>query len=86
MQFVVEPKAEEFFASATGVCVYVNVRGRAVRVQFESAGGPGIAPGAAQDSGAAEAIGAAASALARHGVRLQPLFDTVALELAARHS
>ena len=80
---MIEPKAEAFFASASGVCVYVDVRGRAVRVQFESAIGPGIAQ-ETDGSRAAEALAVAGSALERHRVHLQPLFDKVASELAAR--
>lgn len=85
MQFAIEPKAEEFFASATGVCVYVNVRGRAVRVQFASASGPGLTEGKV-DADAAEALVVASSVLERHQAQLQPLFEKVALELAARRA
>jgi hypothetical protein len=51
----VELTADEFFASADGVCLYVNVRGRAFRVRFDSPDGPGFAQGTT-DVGADEAL------------------------------
>jgi hypothetical protein len=83
MHTVTEPTAEEFFASATGVCVYVNIRGRALRVQFETPDGPGLAQGTT-DVGANEALAAASRALEKHKDQLRPLFERVARELAKR--
>jgi hypothetical protein len=79
----VELSAGEFFASATGVCVYVNLAGRAFRVQFDSADGPGVARGTTE-VGAAEAVVVATRALEKYRTQLRPLFDRVAHELASR--
>jgi hypothetical protein len=80
----IEPKREEFFASAEGVCVYVGVAGRAVRVQFMSPDGPGTIQGA-RDATTDEALAVATGALSKHLQALRPLFERVAVELAARH-
>lgn len=74
--FVTEPRADEFFASRSGVCVYVNIDGQAVRVQFASVDAHGVAEGASPD--AEEAIRAAKSALQKHRAALVPLFERVA--------
>jgi hypothetical protein len=83
MAAVIEPKAEEFFASADGVCVYVRVGQQAVRFQFASPDGPGTVQGA-PDVATDEALAVATSALSKHQEELQPLFDRIAAELAAR--
>jgi hypothetical protein len=78
-----EPTAEEFFASAGGVCVYVNAGGRAFRVQFDSLDGAGFVQGMTDD-GEAEALAVAKTALDRYKSQLEPLFLRVALELGSR--
>jgi hypothetical protein len=80
---VVEPTAEEFFASAAGVCVYVNAGGRAFRVQFDSLDGAGLVQGMINDS-AVEALAVATTARDRYKSQLAPLFLRVAQELASR--
>lgn len=80
----IEPTAEEFFVSATGVCVYVNICGRAVRVQFESPDGPGVAAQGMMAGDADEALAAATSVLERCKSQLRPLFERAARESAAR--
>lgn len=74
-----EPSASEFFATTDGVCVYVNVRGQAFRVHFETLDGPATA-WRTPDAGAAEAIAAATLARAKHRAELVPLFDAVKLQ------
>ena len=78
------PKAEEFFASEAGVCVYVNIRGRAFRVLFESPEGPTTASGTS-DVGADEAIAIATEVLSKHRAQLEPLFERVRVERASRN-
>src|SRR5688572_26834250 len=80
---IIEPTAEAFFATATGVCVYVNVGTRAVRVQFESLDAPATVEGAS-DAGAEAALIAASEAFEKYKHQLRPLFEHVAFELAAR--
>jgi hypothetical protein len=79
----IEPSAEEFFASETGVCVYVNVDGRAFRVQFASLDDAPTARGIGT-VGVEEAIAAASSARERYRAKLEPLFLQIAQELAER--
>ena len=76
MTSVVEPKAHEFFASRSGVCVYVKVQGHAVRVQFATMDALGVAENAS--AGAEEAVTVARTALQRHRSELAPLFEQVA--------
>lgn len=76
MTSVTEPKAHEFFASRSGVCVYVKVQGHAVRVQFATMDALGVAENAS--AGAEQAVIAARAALHRHRDELAPLFDKVA--------
>lgn len=71
-----EPKADEFFASRSGVCVYVNIDGQAVRVQFASVDAQGVAEGSSPH--AELAIAEAKSALQKHRIELSPLFERVA--------
>jgi hypothetical protein len=73
---VTEPKADEFFASRSGVCVYVNIDGQAVRVQFASVDAHGIAESSSPNAEAA--IVAAKTALQKHRAELAPLFERVA--------
>ena len=83
MHDAVEPTAEEFFASSTGACVYVNVRGRAFRVQFEAPDSSGVARGTTS-AGADEAVAAATGAREKYKAQLGPLFERVAVEMASR--
>ena len=71
-----EPRADEFFASRSGVCVYVNIDGQAVRVQFANVDAQGVADGASPN--AEEAIRIAKLALQKYRTELGPLFDRVA--------
>ena len=72
----VEPQPEDFFASRSGVCVYVTLRGQTFRVEFGSADAPGeVTEGTSQD--AAAALELAQVALQKHQVALAPLFDKV---------
>jgi hypothetical protein len=73
---VIEPRADEFFASRSGVCVYVNLDGQAVRVQFADLDAHGVAEGDSPD--AEEAVRIAKSALQKHRAELGPLFERVA--------
>jgi hypothetical protein len=78
-----EPEADAFFATATGVCVYVNVGARTVRVQFESLS----APATSEESGDAdvnEALLVASTAFEKHKPLLEALFEQVSVELASR--
>jgi len=69
----VEPRAEEFFVCATGICVYINVDGYPCRVEFDSPDSPGVATGS-RGPGTDSALKAAGTALRRHLLRLAPLF------------
>jgi hypothetical protein len=81
---LVEPKADDFFATARGVCVYINVgRRSAVRVQFVSPDAPAAIDGDDQ-TGEQEAVAVATRAFEAHKHRLVPLFERIAHELAAR--
>jgi hypothetical protein len=80
---IVEPTADAFFATATGVCVYVNVGRRAIRVQFESPDSPAVAEGLG-DPATKLALAVAIKAFQKHHQQLRPLFDHVATELAER--
>ena len=72
------PKADAFFASRAGVCVYVMVQGRSIRVCFPSPG----AEGRIEDGGTAEqsaaALAAATAAFASYRDALKPLFAQIA--------
>lgn len=83
MTFVLEPKAEEFFATADGVCVYVSVGGQAVRIQFTSLDGPGTVQGTPTVA-TEKALAVATLALSKHQQQVQLLFERIAVELAAR--
>jgi hypothetical protein len=75
-RLVTEPKADEFFASRSGVCVYVNIGGQAVRVQFATVDAQGVAEGSSPNAEAA--IVEAKSALQKYRAELTPLFERVA--------
>lgn len=80
---VVEPKADEFFVTASGVCVYVNIERDAVRVVFTSADGPVFADG--NDQGrAATAVAVATKTFEQNKGRLEQLFTEMAREQAKR--
>jgi len=70
-----EPNADEFFASRSGVCVYVTVRGTAFRVQFASASAHGVVT---EGEGAQVALELARAAVRKHQATLVPLFEKVA--------
>ena len=72
-----EPAADEFFATSSGVCVYVHVGSHAIRVEFDSAEGAGHAKGVTSE-GAAEAEALARGSLQRFKLELQPLFERLA--------
>lgn len=80
---IVEPKPDSFFATAAGVCVYVQVGRRAVRVQFASSTAPAAIDGY-HEPGTREAIAVATKAFEAHKRRILPLFDCIARELAER--
>jgi len=67
-------KVEQFFASRTGVCVYVTVQHRLFRVRFVSIDAQGIVVDG-QGEGAEDARRAARAALQQHAARLAPLFE-----------
>jgi hypothetical protein len=73
----VEPSVGEFFASRSGVCVYVRVRGKTFRVQFARIDADGIV---AEDTqpGALEALECARLAIRKHQAELAHLFEKVA--------
>jgi hypothetical protein len=74
---ILEPAADEFFATSGGVCVYVNVHARAFRVQFATPDAPGSA-GDTSAAGASEAIAVARAAFVKHREKLTPLFERIA--------
>jgi hypothetical protein len=77
MATAVELQPEEFFASRSGVCVYVKLRGQTFRVQFASADAHGVVTeGTSPD--AAAALDLAKAALHKHQAELAPLFEKVA--------
>lgn len=80
---LVEPKADDFFATAAGVCVYVNIGRRVVRVRFASQDAPAVVDDDDQ-SAAQDALAVATRVFETHKRRLVPLFDRIAEELAAR--
>lgn len=80
---VIEPTLDEFFATATGVCVYVNVGRRAVRIQFESLDAPATVE-SSSDRDTELALIAAGKVFEKYKHQLQPLFDQTARELRQR--
>jgi len=83
MASVRPPIATEFFTSASGVCVNVQVGAHDVRVEFQGIEGPVIARGASA-ADVAQATAAATVALERHREELLPLFARLA-ERTAHH-
>jgi hypothetical protein len=73
-----EPKAEDFFASRSGVCVYVAVRGQTYRVQFAGTDAHGVVT-EGTPQGAEEALDLARAARRKHQGALSKLFEEVAL-------
>jgi hypothetical protein len=72
-----ELTVENFFASRSGVCVYVTIRKQTFRVQFVDAAAQGVVVEGSAD-GADEALLVARSALKQHAEALEPLFAKVA--------
>jgi hypothetical protein len=81
MASVKQPVPTEFFASPSGVCVYVQVGARDVRVEFHGIEGPAIARGVTAAE-VAEATTVATAALERHRAELLPLFARLAEQQA----
>lgn len=75
-----ELQLESFFASRSGVCVYVTVGKRAFRVQFADASSQGVVVEGGQE-GAEEARRIARRGLQQHAAALAPLFEKVARSL-----
>jgi hypothetical protein len=73
-----EPSASAFFASPNGVCVYVTVAQRAIRVEFTAPDASGTV--ADSDRDALAALSVASAAFAKHRDQLAPLFALVASE------
>ena len=73
-----ELKAEDFFATRSGVCVYVPLRGQTYRVQFAATDAIGVVT-EGSPQGAEEALELARTALVKHRVALAKLFEEVAL-------
>jgi hypothetical protein len=82
LQPLTEPGFEQFFATRDGVCVYINVRGSALRVVFADANAPPSVHGPSA-TGGAEALGIANRAFAVHKQSLAPLFEQVDAEAHA---
>ena len=78
MAISTEPKAEDFFASRSGVCVYVALRGETYRVQFATTDAHGVVT-EGLPQGAEEAAQLARTALVKHRAALSKLFEAVAL-------
>jgi len=72
-----EPKPANFFASRSGVCVYVVVGGHTVRVQFAHVDSEGVVVGGSH-AAAEEARRIARRALRKYQAELAPLFEKVA--------
>jgi hypothetical protein len=69
-------KLESFFASRSGVCVYVTVGKRTFRIQFVDAQADGVVD--SNEEGAEEARRIARQGMERHVHGLAPLFARVA--------
>ena len=77
------PVEKDFFASERGVCVYVEVRSVAIRVEFETPDATGtVRLGTSEDC--MRAAQAATEALQKYRAALLPLFEKVAAERARR--
>lgn len=77
MQGSSELKPENFFASRTGVCVYVTVAKETFRVQFADAKAHGVVVEGSRE-GAEAARHIAHMAMREHAAGLAPLFEKVA--------
>jgi hypothetical protein len=73
-------KAGEFFASRSGVCVYVTIQQQAYRVRFVSPDAHGVVVDG-QGAGAEAALGIARVALRQNAANLAPLFEKAARSL-----
>ena len=73
-----EPKAEDFFVSRSGVCVYVTLNGNTYRIQFAGTDAHGVVTEGVEQ-GAKEAVELARAALVKHRGALSKLFEEVAL-------
>jgi hypothetical protein len=83
MTTVTVPVAKDFFATAAGVGVYVEVRRIAIRVTFATADAVGETRlGDTPDC--QEALRVATLALHTHREQLLPLFEKIARELATQ--
>lgn len=72
-------RLESFFASRSGVCVYVTVAKRAFRVQFAAPDAIGVVADHGHEAESAEeARRVARLALREHAQALAPLFEKVA--------
>lgn len=71
-----EIKAQDFFTSRAGLCVYVNVSQHTFRVQFVDEASQGIIDDDAH-AGAAEALRLARAALQKYRAELAPLFEKI---------
>jgi len=69
-------KVERFFASRTGVCVYVTLEQRTFRVRFASIDAHGVVVDGRGD-GAEDARVVARAALQQRAASLAPLFEKV---------
>jgi hypothetical protein len=72
------PGREAFFASRSGVCVYVTVGRHAVRVCFESLDAEGRLEGSDPDGVGERALAAANEAFKAYRATLAPLFEQIA--------
>ncbi|HVY32025.1 MAG TPA: hypothetical protein VHB79_36065 [Polyangiaceae bacterium] len=77
MPGVGELKLESFFASRSGVCVYVTIGKRTFRIQFVDPSAHGVVVEGGRE-GAEEACSVARQALRKHAEGLAPLFAKVA--------
>jgi hypothetical protein len=82
MSVITVPSAKDFFASTSGVCVYVEVRRIAIRVTFATPDAAGETRlGTTPDCQEAKRV--ATMALQTHREQLAPLFAKVAREREA---
>jgi len=77
MAEIQEPKPQNFFASRSGVCVYVVVGRRTLRVQFADEDAEGVVVEGGSE-GAEEARSVARRAMRENKTALAPLFQKVA--------
>jgi hypothetical protein len=77
MKGTIMPTAADFFASREGVCVYVTLENRSIRVCFRSPQEPGTVAEDAPLHLSAKAIEKATAAFVAYRVLLMPLFETI---------